>query len=334
VTTFVLAFVASGLVVVVAGSAMARYADAIAEITKIGRLWIGSVLLAGATSLPELTTDVAAVRLGATDLAVGDLFGSSMANMLILAVIDLWPVRGRVLRAAALDHALAASLAIALNALAAVMVLSGSTFSILRVSPASVLLALAYVAGVRAVYRNTVPAQDTPAPALPPASASVDGRPTLRRAVLGFAAGALAILVAAPAFAWSAKGIAESTGIGHTIAGTYLVGLATSLPELVTCVAAVRLGAFDMAVGNLFGSNAFNMAIFLAIDVAQPGSIFASLDPQHAVSGLFGVVLMGLGLAAIAFRAKRRFAMIEPDSVLILVSYVAALWLLISHVKK
>ena len=87
--TYVLMFLAAGAVVVVAGTALARYADAIAKATGLGRLWIGSVLLAGATSLPELTTDVAAVRLGATDLAVGDLFGSSMANMLILAIIDL-----------------------------------------------------------------------------------------------------------------------------------------------------------------------------------------------------------------------------------------------------
>lgn len=88
---YVSAFIASGLVVVLAGNALARYADAIAEATKLGRLWIGSVLLAGATSLPELATDISAVRLGATDLAVADLFGSSMANMLILAVIDLLP---------------------------------------------------------------------------------------------------------------------------------------------------------------------------------------------------------------------------------------------------
>jgi len=119
---YVLAFLASGVVVVFAGTALARSADAIAETTKVGRLWIGSVLLAGATSLPELATDISAVRMGAPDLAVGDLFGSSMANMLILAVIDLLPPRRQVLQHAAFDHALAAGLAISLNAMAAVLV--------------------------------------------------------------------------------------------------------------------------------------------------------------------------------------------------------------------
>lgn len=324
--TYVLAFLASGVVVVFAGTALARHADAIAESTKLGRLWIGSVLLAGATSLPELTTDISAVRFGATDLAVGDLFGSSMANMLILAVIDLLPPRRQVLQQATFDHALAASLAISLNALAAVLVLARPESSLLWVGPGSLLLFLAYVAGTRAVYRHAL--RDGAALTPPPAAETAKHPPSLRRAVLGFVGAAFVVLLAAPAFAWSAKGIAEITGLGNTFVGTWLVGLATSLPELVASIAALRMGAFDLAVGNLFGSNAFNMAIFFALDLVQPGSLFATLDQNHALSGLFAVVLMSLGLAAIVYRAKRRFAMLEPDSLLMLVTYGAALWLL------
>ena len=327
--TYVLMFLAAGAVVVVAGTALARYADAIAKATGLGRLWIGSVLLAGATSLPELTTDVAAVRLGATDLAVGDLFGSSMANMLILAIIDLLQPRQQVLQRATLDHALTATLAISLNALAAVLVIARPEFTVARVGPGSVLLFLAYVAGTRAVYRHVL--RDGPGA---PASSHPDSpraAPSLRRAGWGFLAAAVAVFVAAPAFAWSAKGLAEITGLGQTFVGTWLVGLATSLPELVASWAAVRMGAFDMAVGNLFGSNAFNMAIFLALDLAQPGSLFATLDPSHALSGLFAVVLMSLGLAAIVYRAEKRFAMIEPGSLLMLVAYLAGLLLLYAH---
>jgi cation:H+ antiporter len=326
---YLLAFVASGIVVVLAGTALARYADAIAEATKLGRLWVGSVLLAGATSLPELTTDISAVRFGATDLAAGDLFGSSMANMLILAVIDLLPPRKQVLQQVAFDHALAANLAISLNALAAVLVIVRPTLSFLWIGPGSLLLFLAYVAGTRVVYRHAtretlaalaeVPGED----AKPP--------PSLRRAVLGFALAGVVVLAAAPLFAWSAKGIAEITGMGNTFVGTWLVGMATSLPELVASIAAVRMGAFDLAVGNLFGSNAINMAIFLPLDLVQPGSLFAALDPSHALSGLFAVVLMSLGLAAIVYRAKRRFAMLEPSSLLILVAYGLGMWLLYWH---
>jgi cation:H+ antiporter len=320
---YVFVFFTSGVVVVIVGIALARYADTIATATKIGRLWIGSVLLAGATSLPELTTDIAAVRYGATDLAVGDLFGSSMANMLILAIIDLVPPRRRVLQQVAFDHALAASLAISLNALAAVLVLIGDDTSFAWVGPGSLVLFLAYFAGTRAVYRHAVRKGESTAEEPEPMS--------LRRAVVGFALASLIVLAAAPAFAWSAKGIAEITGLGNTFVGTWLVGLATSLPELAVCFAAVKMGSFDLAVGNLFGSNAFNMAIFLPLDLVQSGNVFAVLDPNHALSGIFAVILMSLGLAAIVYRAERRFAMAEPSSALMLAAYLLALWLLYLH---
>ena len=327
---YVLAFLASGVVVVFAGTALARHADAIAESTKLGRLWIGAVLLAGATSLPELTTDLFAVRFGATDLAVGDLFGSSMANMLILALIDIIPPRKQVLQQATLDHALAASLAIALNAIAAILVVTRPEFTVLRMGIGSVVLFLTYVAGTRAVYRQAISAGAMLAvPTL--AEDIARPQPSLRRSILGFVVAAAVILLAAPGFAWSAKGIAEISGLGNTFVGTWIVGLSTSLPELVASLAAVRMGSFDLAVGNLFGSNAFNMAIFFALDLAQPGSLFAALDPNHALSGLFAVVLMSLGLAAIVYRAKKRFAMIEPDSFLMLAIYLLGIWMLYTH---
>jgi cation:H+ antiporter len=326
--SYVLAFVASGAIVVLAGVALARYADEIAEATGLGRLWIGSMLLAAATSLPELTTDIAAVRLGAVDLAVGDLFGSSLANMLILALIDLLPPRGRVLQGAAFDHALSAGLAMGLTALAAVLVLVGSPSSVLWVAPGSLLLLIVYLSGARAVYLHSRRDQ-----AGEVAEALGGPRhPKLRPALLRFALASLVVLAAAPAFAWSARGIAEVSGLGNTFVGTWLVGLSTSLPELVASLAAVRMGAYDMAVGNLFGSNAFNMAILFALDLAQPGSIFAGLDPSHVLSALLAMVLMSLGLAAIIYRARRRFAMLEPSSALMLLVYLAAIWLLYQQI--
>jgi cation:H+ antiporter len=326
---YVLGFIASGIVVVLAGTALARHADAIAEATGLGRIWIGSVLLAGATSLPELATDISAVRLGAVDLAVGDLFGSSMANMLILAVVDLVPPRRQVLQNVALDHVLAASFAISLNALAALLVLIRPAGSVLWVGPGSLGLLLAYVAGTRAVYRHATRERAVAAAGVPEQSDRQP--PSLRRAVLRFTAAALVVLAAAPSFAWSAKGIAVVSGLGNTFVGTWLVGLATSLPEIATCLAAVRMGTFDLAVGNLFGSNAFNMAIFFALDAVEPGSLFAKLDPGHAVSGSAAVVLMSLGVAAIVYRAKRRFAMLEPDSLLIVLAYCGALLALLGY---
>ncbi len=330
-TAALLGFLASGAVIVAAGTVLAKSGDAIAEHTRLGRVWIGSVLLAGATSLPELTTDVAAVRLGVPDLAAGDLFGSSLANMLLLALLGLLSPAGRVFREASSDHAMAACLAIILNGLGTLFVLTHTERTLLGVGPESALLLIVFVFGTRAVYLHTVVKPGSPATEA--SSHHEQGAKTsLRRALAVFALGAAGIFIAAPYFAASAKQIAELSGLGTTFVGTLLVGLSTSLPEFATSFAAVRLGAIDLAVGNLFGSNAFNMAVFFAMDLAHPGGpIFGVLEPIHAVTGLFAVVLTTLGLAAIVFRSKRRFPLFEPGSVLMLLVYFTAIGLLYAY---
>ncbi|MBL8997100.1 MAG: hypothetical protein KJZ74_12520 [Gemmatimonadales bacterium] len=325
-------FILSAVAVVAAGTALTRAADAIAERTGLGRAWIGLILLATATSLPEVATDIAAVRLGALDLAAGDLFGSSMANMLILALLGLVPPRNQVFERAALDHALSASLAIVLNATAAMLILSPLGASAFGIGMEAVVLLAIFFAGTLVVFRQNklITLAAATAGVVPP----VLPQPhvlTLRRAILRFAGASLAILLVAPVFAQSAHRIAELSGLGQTFVGTLLVGLSTSLPELVTALTAVRLGAFDLAVGNLFGSNAFNMVVFVFMDAAHPGALFAALDKGHALTALFAVVLMAIGLAAIVFRAERRHALVEPGSLLMVLSYLAGIWALYDY---
>jgi cation:H+ antiporter len=319
-------FVVMAIVVVMAGIALTRCADAFAEATGLGRIWVGSIALAAATSLPELATDITAIRLGSPNLAVGDLFGSTMANMLILAIIDLLPPRRGVLRQATIDQTLMAALAICLTTLAAILIFIHPSISIGGVSPGSVLIFMSYLVGIWAIYqylsssdrKTEIKESQAPQHELEP----------LKPIVIRFLISTGIIFTAAPLLAWSAKGIAEVTGLGGTFVGTLFVGLVTSLPELSSCLAAVRIGAFDLAVGNLFGSNAFNMAIFLPLDLAMPESIYLSLDTNHVLSALIGVMLMALGTAAIVYRAKGRRPLIEPDSFLILVTYLAGIGVL------
>ncbi len=111
---------ASAAVIVYAGTKLSHYGDQIAKLTGLGGLWIGVVLMAGAT-LPEIFTDVSAALMHAPDLA-GDLFGSNLANMLILGIIDLMHRQKRVWQQAAFEHSLSAGLAIFLTGLAAFFV--------------------------------------------------------------------------------------------------------------------------------------------------------------------------------------------------------------------
>lgn len=329
-------FFLSALLIIAAGTKLSRYGDRIAEHSGLGRLWIGVVLLAGATSLPEVFTAVSAVLMDAPNLAVGDLFGAGLSNMLTLALIDVAYRQKRVWQQAALEQALIASLAVILTGLAGLLIVIKQPLFSLNVGLGTVGIALIYLLGMRVVFRQegmrhraeqlerVVEAEE--ATSDHPAS-----RDALKRAVVGFALSSMGILVAAPLLAESAKDIAAETGISTTFIGTSLVAITTSLPELVTTFAAVRLGAFDLAVGNLFGSNAFNMAILLLADIAyRKGPLLAAVESTHVVTAFVSILLMSVGVMGIIYRAEKRFILIEPDSLLMIVGYVLGMWLLFS----
>lgn len=337
--TILATFLSCAAAVGLGGVRLARHGDVIAARTRLGGLWVGSVFLAIATSLPELVSDTAAVRLGAPDLGAGGLFGSNITNMVTLAVLSLVP-GSDLFRRAALDNALGAALAITMTGAAAVCVLVRPTATVLGVGIAPLLLAVGYLAGVRTLYRNSALARlavrlEESGGAdgeLAPPDARGGADPVLRGAIRGFLVAALVILIAAPLLASSAKALAEATGLATSFVGATLVALATTLPELATSLAAVRMRAYDLAVGNLFGSNAFNMSLFLALDLAHPGgSIFVALSPVHVLSALLAMVLMGVGLAAIVYRSEGRLAALEPSSALMLVVYGLGVALLYAH---
>src|SRR5688572_19910174 len=154
-------FLAAGVAVYLLASRLARHADAIADATGLGRVWIGSLLLAASTSLPELTTDVNAALLGAVDIGVGDLMGSTLANMLILALLDLIYRKRRMLHEASLDHLLVGAIAVILTAIAGAAVASGGWGLIGHVGVETVVIVALYVLGIRLVYYHsqTAPAE-------------------------------------------------------------------------------------------------------------------------------------------------------------------------------
>lgn len=330
-----LLFLVNAVAIVLAGAYLSRYGDQIAELSGLGRLWIGVVLMAAATSLPEIFTTMSAGWIDAPDLAAGNLFGAGMSNMLTLALIDLLYRQKRVWRQAALEHTLTAALAMVLTGLAAFFVMLRIEVVHLGVGLESLVLPILYLLGMRVVLRQEdmarrQRAQSTLAEELAGAhDRGVPRREELRRAVIGFAIAAGVLLVAAPVLTQSAEQIAQETGVSSTFIGTSLVAITTSMPELVVSIAAVRMGAFDLAVGNLFGSNAFNMAAFFFADLAyRQGSLLSTVSTTHALTGLWAIIMMNIGLMGIIYRAEKRFMLIEPDSLLMLVAYVLGLWLL------
>lgn len=328
--------VLSGAAIVLAGTRLSRYGDQIAALTGIGRLWIGVVFMAAATSLPEVFTTVSACLIDAPDLAAGDLFGAVLANMFTLGLIDLVYRDKRVWEQATFEHTLVAALAMLLTGMAAFLLLfrNGTGSSVIQ--GGSALLFLIYVFGMRVVFRQEDVKRRQRAQQLLAQAAAEDDqgqvsvrRDGLRRAAIGFLAATMILVLAAPLLAKSAKEIADQSGVSTTFLGTSLVAVVTTLPELVTSLAAVRLGAFDLAVGNLFGSNAFNMAAFLFADLAyHEGPLFGAIASTHALTALWGIVLMNIGLMGIVYRVEKRYWLIEPDSLVMILGYLLGLLLL------
>lgn len=325
-------FLAAAAVIVAAGIFLTRCADAIAEATGLGRLLVGSLFLAVATSLPELSVTISAARLGFADLAVGDLLGASLFNMMTLAIVDLaHQSRGRMFSRAAAAHALSATMSITMMALAGLALILSRQWphsTWLGVGTPCWGLLVAFVLGMRLVYYDQRRAREQPESQAAEREVQRRARAGLPRAATGYGVAAAVIVVAGPYLAEAADRLAELTGLGGTFVGTTLVAFSTTLPELVTTAAAVRLGAYDLALGNVFGSNAFNIVLLAVLDAASPGTLLAIVSPTHLLTCFGAVLVTAVAILGQLYQAERRIKFIEPDAVLVLALVVTILGLL------
>jgi cation:H+ antiporter len=323
-------------VVAVAGTFLARSADQIAEITRLGRLLVGSVLLAAATSLPELTVDLSAVRQGHPDLAIGDLFGSSLMNLMILAVLDLsHQARGIMLSRQAAAHALSGTLSIGLTAMAGMALLTAPRlphWPLFGIGLWPWAILAVYLLGIRLIFLDQRMAASASAPiqsGFPQDGHSPTPSGTAWVRPFGvFAISAIVLVLAGPRLAHSANELATLSGLGRTFVGTTLVALCTSLPELVASITALRMKSFDLVIGNIFGSNAFNMVLLVPLDAAHPGSLLAAAASTHAVTSLAVIAATTIAILGQLYHLESRRRFVEPDGLLLLVVLAGSLFLI------
>lgn len=321
-------FFLSAALIVFAAMQLAKYGDVIAVRTRLGGMFIGVLLLAGVTSLPEVLTTISSVYQGVPNLAAGNLLGSNLFNMFLLAILDLLHRKDRILRKAALKHALTGSLTVFLIGLVVFFMLADIKLQIGWVGLDSMIIMLVYIIGVRLIQTNqshgvsaAVQQEDIP-----------EGTPALWKGLLGFGLAAAGLVIVTPWMVESSTEIAEITGLGTTFVGTTLVAIVTSLPELVTTIAAVKLGADDMAIGNLFGSNLFNMFALGLTDVFYlQGRFLDVIDPAFLLVGMLGLLMTGLGLIGNLARLEKRVWFIELDALALMLFYFVGLWLLYSR---
>ncbi|MEE9583655.1 MAG: hypothetical protein V3W01_03225, partial [Dehalococcoidales bacterium] len=318
-------------IILFAGVKLARYGDAISEKTGFSRAWIGLVLLAAITSVPELVTGVSAVALvKLPDLAIGNLLGSCIFNLAILAVLDVLYRPAPLLSRVGTGHLLPAGIVILLVSLAAGSILAGESFSGLSlgwVGIPSIIIFLFYVLAIRQMFRYERQ-QPQPVETIPPQYDGFDNKTVYLR----FTLAALAITGAGIWLAFIGDEIATTYGWSASFVGSLFLAITTSMPELVVTIAAVRLGALDMALADILGSNMFNIAIIFFVDLFYwQGSILSKVSNDHIILAVVTIIMTLIVIGGIRFRQKRKtFKFISWYSVALIGLYLLGFYIMFS----
>ncbi len=333
-------FAAAAGVVWFAGYRIAHYADVISARTGLGHALLGLLLLGGVTSLPELAVTLTASLSGNPSLAINNILGGVAMQVAILAIADFYIGR-RALTSVVPDSIvlLQGALNIVLLSIVAVATIVGDV-ALLGIGLWSWLILLLFLIAMRMLsladqrqpwLANVGKKRDgddqEPGEAQDAARSEAPLSSVIAKAT---AAGAI-ILVAGYFVSDSGEAIAEKTGLGSSFVGAAFVAISTSLPELSTVLAAVRLGFFTMAISDILGTNLFDVALLFFVDVASPGqAVIASAGRFASVGALLGILVTGLFLVGLAERRDRTVFRFGVDSLAVMVAYIGGLILLFS----
>ncbi|MCX5707753.1 MAG: hypothetical protein NTY14_02025 [Candidatus Omnitrophica bacterium] len=294
-----LKFVICTLIILFTGKRVARYGDAIAEKTGLSGLWIGVILVSVATSLPELFTGIGStIFVNAPNLTVGNLFGANTYNLVNIAVLDFMHKGTPLLSSVSSGQLLTAGLSLIPLTIAALGIFLSHLLpqiAFANISFYSILIVMSYLVCARKIFRFEHKQQQI----LKELNREENivfkyGHVSLKTACIRYALAALIIAGAGIWLAYIGDDLARLLGLGQNFIGSLFLGFATTLPEITVSIAAIRLGAKELAVANMLGSNLFNMTIIFLNDVFyRKAPIFEVLSQQHIFTA-FIVMLMTL----------------------------------------
>jgi cation:H+ antiporter len=311
-----------------AGFALSRSADRLARHHGWGRSWVGLTMLATVTSLPELATGISAVAwVDAPNLAVGDALGSCVFNLVFLVVVDGLQRRQPMYRDASATHLLTAAFGVVMLGFVAMsLLLADQVPRLFHVGIYSPVILALYAFALASVNRHE---RGLMAQAVELAGAAVDARAEWRR----FAIATLVVLVAGAWLPEVADRLAHATGLTRSFVGTLWLAFATSLPEIAVTLSALRLGALDLAISNLLGSNLFNVVVLAVDDAAYVrGPLLADAAPVHVGTAVAAIVMTGLVMIGFVMRPQGRvLRMLSWVSVGLLATYLLSAALAFLH---
>jgi cation:H+ antiporter len=335
VTANMALFGCAAIVVWICGTRITATVDAIATRTGLGQPFAGMLLLGGITSLPELSAVVASAATGNAPLAVNNLPGSVSINIVLIAVADAVIGRRAITsKVASASTLMQGTLGIAAKLILVIAILVGDV----AVSGVGLWSTTLLAFCIAAFWLSSRYAERTPWQLQGGSDDRSDaqgdpeqGGGSLRRIIVITVLLGVGILCAGFVLSQSADVIAEDTGFGAGLVGLVLVGFATSLPELSTITAAVRRRRYDMALGDIFGTNLLTIALIFAADVAyRDGAILASAGRFEAIAALLGALLAALFVIGLLEREDRTVFRMGYDSLAAIAVFVAGLGILYS----
>jgi cation:H+ antiporter len=325
-----LQFAACVVLIGFAGSRLSRYGDVIAEKTGLSGTWVGVIMLASVTSLPELTTGISSVTLAdSPDIAVGDVLGSCVFNLMIIVILDFLHRHESIYTRASTGHILSAGFGILLigfTGFSLVLSERGAVVTLGHVGIYSPIMLALYALAMRIVFQYEREHQELAAEQ----AAEVYADTTLTAAIAGYVAAGFVVVGAGTWLPFVGEHLAETMNWERTFVGTLFVAFATSVPEIVVTLAALRLGALNMAIGNLFGSNLFNISILAIDDLAfLRGPLLAHASPLHTISAISAIMMSGIAIIGLFYRARGRLLKtVGWTSLILLILYLLNAYLL------
>lgn len=316
-----------------AGIRLPEVAADLGRRTGMGQAFAGMLLLGGITSLPELaTTTSAAVSL--PDLALNNAMGSVAFNVVLLAIADA-ALGGRALTGILVKSVtlLQGVLGMLLLCAAAILLTIGDVaLPAFGVGIGSSLLFLLCIGAMwisgRYENRSTWAVIDPPQPGEREEQVKISPRSSgMLVARLAFLA--LLILVGGVVLSQTGGAIAERTGLGTGLVGMVLLAAATSLPEVSTVTVASRAGQHELAVGDVFGANLFNVAMIFIIDAVSLGEpVLGTGTSFEIVAALLGAIMIGVFVVGLLERADRTVLRVGYDSAAVLLIYASGIIIL------
>ncbi|MEZ5016802.1 MAG: hypothetical protein R2800_07105 [Flavipsychrobacter sp.] len=319
-------FLVCVIAILYAGNRLSYYGDQMSDIMGWGKMWVGMILMAGVTSLPELVTGISSIRIvDSPDMAVGNVIGSCAFNILIISLLDIiFPKRPPMTYTAQTGHVIAASFGIVLLSLVVFSILQPGVFGRIGwIGGDSLVFMLIYFFAIRSVYNyEKRPKTNQATLELEHAEEKETKNYSKQFVISRYIFFALIVVVAAMFLPYYGETIAANTGMGEGVFGTVFLALSTSLPEIVISIMAVRHGSVDMAVGNVLGSNVFNIFVLALNDmVYTKGPLLENISQELLVPSMGTILITTIGIIGLVYKSKLKW-MMAIDTFFILLVYV------------